>query len=72
MKITKTELKNIIKATPKTFKNKDVHDYNCVPVGYTEEEKVLFYAYVILDKENLREVITDSSGCIIYKSECPF
>ena len=72
MKITKTELTNIIKATPKRFKGKKAYDYNCAPVGYTEEEKVLFYAYVILDNESLREVVTDSSGCIISKSEGPF
>ena len=72
MKITETELKNIIKATPKRFRGKKAWNYNCTSVGYAEEEKELFYVYVILDNEILREVVTDSSGCVISKSECPF
>ena len=72
MKITKTELKNIIKATPKGFRGKKAWDYNCTPVGYTEEGEELFYTYVILDNEILREIVTDSSGCVLSKSECPF
>ena len=72
MKTTYTEIKNIIKETPKEYNDHKPNEWPCIPVGVTDEFGQSLYIYVIYCETGLLKVVVNRRYRIIATGDLPF